>query len=140
MAAKPKPAAKLFAHFRHELFLFSTRNHLAAAARADGFDWQEAREYAHSFKDDALVSLAESFAELHPEAPKVGAGGILAAVLAFLMSPQFAELIAWIMSLFAGTKASVAVIMAKVQAAAAGPSPATDNPPPADPAPSPLVA
>ncbi len=145
-AAKPskvKAAAKAPKDrpFLHNLFLRAARNHLFAAARADGLDRDDARKFADSFEDDELEALALSFQEMRgatlPKAP----GGFLAAILAFIMSPQFAELIAWIMSLFAGTQASVAVIMAKVAELMSSPQPpvVASDPPPAD-APPTLVA
>jgi hypothetical protein len=125
MAAPPKNHP-----FRHAMFLRTTRNHLAAASRAEGADRAEARDFADDFTDEELIELAAHVEAKSPKGtvPKMGAGGIVAFLLAILNSPYFAELIAFIMSLFSSKAERIEAIRAVMAALAAVPEPA---PPPA---------
>lgn len=87
--------------FRHAIFLTAVRSRLVRELVAAGTPREEALATARDLDTDVIEEAAVHFNG--GEAPTVGAGGIIAAIIAFLTSPAFAQLIAFLLSLFAGT-------------------------------------
>ncbi len=86
--------------FHHPIFAHMVRVRLADRLVSElGYDRPSALA-AVAGLDDAAIQ--ESAAHLHAAEPKAGAGGIIAAILAFLTSPAFGQLIALLLSLFGG--------------------------------------
>jgi hypothetical protein len=96
--------------FRHAMFQLMTRNHFAALlAQQNGYSRSEAFDVARSLTDDIIEQTAEHVVVEAAKTggagavPKMGAGGILAFLMAFLQSPLFSQLLQTLLSLFGGT-------------------------------------
>ncbi len=103
--------------YRHPLFTHMVRMRLADKLVSElGYDRRSAMEAVAGLPDDSIHDAAVHAAG--PE-PKVGAGGIIQAILDFLSGAGLGKLIAFLLSLFG----------------LATPAPTPDPVPPADPTP-----